>query len=333
MGNEETPSIFDKIESRNYDSSCCFLCGEDFDRDSSTSEHVIPNWLQKKYNLHNQTMVLLNYTSIQYKYLKIPCCKKCNNMYLSKIEDEVKNKLNGGFKSFKSINREILFYWLGKIYYGILYRELFLLKDRADPDKGSIITPEFIDQLKAHHIFLQGIRKKHRFRDFFPASIFIFETQKTQEVDLQWDFMDNIKTMLIAIRMSDVGVIGVLQDGGTQESYLEPLSDFYQVPLHPIQFAEVVAIIAYRSLLFNRIPKYVSLNGGDIVETIQLSLQRLSSKPIFDEWNSSEYAQVLAFYTGLSVEEVSPISGKVMTWMKDDKGKVNYIDINKHPFG
>jgi len=240
--------IFKKINSRNYDSSCCFLCGEDINENSLTSEHVIPRWLQKRFNLWDQRIILLNQTSCPYRYLKIPCCKRCNNVYLKPIEDELKLRFESGFKEFKKINKEILFFWLGKIYYGILYREMSLLLDRSDIKKGFMMSSAFMKSFSSHWMFLQGIRGKHKFQDFFPASIFIFRTQKPKEIKLQWDFMDNLQSMFIAIRMGEIGVIAVLQDGETQEKMKNLLNDFFKIPLHPIQFQEVAAQISYKSL-------------------------------------------------------------------------------------
>lgn len=327
----EPEDIFIKIESKKYDSSCCFLCGQDLVEQASSEEHVFPKWLQNKFDLWDQTITLLNRTHIQYRFLKIPCCNKCNNLFLSPIENIVKSRLECGFDNFKNIERESLFYWLGKIYYGLLYKELFLLYERSTPSKGSILTAEFLKQLKAHYLFLQGIRGKHRFEEFFPASIFIFNTQTPSEIEQQWDFIDNIDGMFIAIRMGEIGVIATLQDGGAQESMKDLLEDFHKIKLHPIQFREVAAIISYKSTLFNRNPKYISFGEKDSVATIQMPLGGLSSKPIFDDYDEREYANVLSQYTGIPVDSLNPEPGRVMTMIKDDNGEINFIDIKDFP--
>ncbi|MEH6908831.1 hypothetical protein V7008_24635, partial [Neobacillus drentensis] len=53
----------------------CFLCGAPLTEENSSDEHVIPSWLQKKHDLWNQQLRLMNHTYISYRYLKIPCCK------------------------------------------------------------------------------------------------------------------------------------------------------------------------------------------------------------------------------------------------------------------
>jgi len=323
--------LFDKIHSRKYDSSCCFLCSDDIDVNSQSAEHVIPKWLQNKYNLWSKTISLLNKSHIQYRYLKVPCCIECNNKYLRPIEDDIKDHTNYGFEGFKKIDKLKLYYWLGKIYYGILYKELFLLMDKASPNKGTILDTDFLDQLKAHYLFLQGIRGRHNFKGFFPASIMFFETQIPNDINQQWDFVDNILSMFIGIRIGNIGIISVLQDGGSLEEFGDIYDDFRKVPLHPIQFRELCANIAYRSTLFNRVPKFISHEDG-IITTQQLPLGGLSSKPLYDEWSLEEYAEVLSFYTGYPLEVLQPIPGKVMSWMKDENGEIKFLDINNYPF-
>lgn len=329
---DKIQNIFQKIDSRNYDLSCCFLCGENMDKNNPTLEHVIPKWILNKYNLWDHKITLLNQTHLNYRHLTIPCCAPCNNNYLSKIESEVKASHEAGFKKFEKIDKEILYYWLGKIFYGIIYRELSLLNDRSNPALGYITSHEFLDDFKAHYIFLQGIRGLHKFEKFSPASIFIFKTQCPDEPELQWDFTDDVRSMFIAIRMGEIGIIAVLQDNGSNETMKNLLGDFSQIQLHPIQFKEAAAQIVYKSLLFNRTPKYISIADNDKAKTIQMPIAGLSSKPVYDDWDMHEYAKILSVYTGIPVEVLNPSHGKITTWMRNKKGKLNYMDIKKYPW-
>ncbi|NLI16297.1 MAG: HNH endonuclease [candidate division Zixibacteria bacterium] len=325
----ESEELFEKIEARNYDDSCCFLCGNEIKATSRSVEHVIPKWLQRKYNLWNQKLTLLNGTKLPYRSLTIPCCKKCNNEYLRPIEDKIKLYVDAGFDKFKRIDRTTLYYWLSKIFYGILYKELFLLVDRKNPMAGQILTPDFLDQFKAHYLFMQGIRKKHQLKGFLPASIFIFRAQELKNRDDQWDIVDNIPGMTLGLRMNKIAVVAALQDGGAQKSFRGLYGDFSRVNLHPIQFREVFSQIAYSSILFNRTPKYVSFANGKVATTIQMPLGGLSSKPLFDHWDNSVYSKLLSHYTGLPLDIVNPQPGLVRSWIRNNEGKLYFIDANK----
>ncbi len=82
--------LFDAVEKRRFGPRICFLCGCSLGVENRSEEHVIPKWLQKRFKLLDQRLVLLNGTSIPYKQLTIPCCKPCNNKHLAPIENKVK---------------------------------------------------------------------------------------------------------------------------------------------------------------------------------------------------------------------------------------------------
>lgn len=122
----ELIGIYKQIENRSYTTSNCFLCGEELNSKNKTVEHVIPKWLQKRFNLWDQKLHLLNGSKIPYRSLTIPCCHNCNNRHLEPFEKKVLKAFEGGFEEFSSLDEETLFLWLGKIFYGIIYKELFL---------------------------------------------------------------------------------------------------------------------------------------------------------------------------------------------------------------
>lgn len=321
-----TNDIYDQINNREFTDSHCFLCGVELNDFNKTKEHVIPKWIQHKFNLWDKTMVLLNRTSIFYRNLTIPCCFTCNNNYLQPFESKVENLFNNGFDSFSLIDREVLFLWLGKIYYGLMYKELFLNIDRRDSSAGSITTPEYLKSFQAHFLFLQGIRGKHKFKDFFPASIHIFRTQKIGDVSLEWDFFDSHHVLFIAIRMGEIGIVASLQDGQTVEDFPENLIFEREKGLHPLQFRELTAQILYKTMLLNRTPKYISIKHGDRVETTQLPLGGGSSKPIFDEFNPDIYVRILSQLMNLPLERVHPNPSTILTWLHDENNNPIFID-------
>lgn len=322
--------IYKKIEANKFNEDCCFLCGTDLNITNKTLEHVIPRWAQSRYNLWDQKISLLNGTEINYRNLTIPCCSSCNNNFLQPIENKILKSIDKGVSAVRKLDRETVFYWLGKIYFGLMYKEMFLFEDQRNPKGGTILTSEYIKSFNAHYMFLQGIRKLHRFKEFFPASIYIVETQVPSKTEEQWDFLDNHLRMFISCRLGKVGIIAVLQDGGITKQLEEHLSEFFKVPLHPIQFRELSAKIFFKSTLINRTPKYISNDIGDRAETIQLPIMGLSNKPIFDDWDNDEYAKVLSLFTQSSLEFTNPEPGKVWTWMIDEEGNPNYIDVNNN---
>ena len=71
----------------------------------------------------DQTLVLLNGTTIPYRQLTVPCCRECNNEHLEPIESNVMAAVNQGPEAVEALDRKTLFLWLGKIFFGLLYKE------------------------------------------------------------------------------------------------------------------------------------------------------------------------------------------------------------------
>ncbi len=321
-GNSDNSDLFGFLESlrkRRFDRASCFLCGRSSDALHLTEEHVIPRWAQNRYELWNQRLTLLNGTTIPYRHLTVPCCEDCNTQRLQPIETAVSNAVLNGSEAVRQLGDKLLFLWLGKIFYGMLYRELFLLSDRADPSSPSIVTVDGLQRCETHLIFLQQAREQVETVGFCPASIFVFRAQKPANVHLQWDFCDNFDTLCIGIRMGDVAMAAALADGGAQklQNVFEDVSD---LPLHRLQFREVFAVVSYLATLATRTPKYITIEGSPH-KSIQLPLGGFSLKPLFEGWDNDIYARYLAHYTGLALHEIHLSSEKVATFLYGPDGK------------
>ena len=277
-----------------YDS--CFLCGSSVGGDR-TVEHVFPKWLLHRHDLWNQKITLLNGTKMPYRELTVPCCQQCNNESLSSLELMMQKALNKGYQEIRSVDPLVIYQWVAKIFYGILFKELSLLAERKDPTKGTITDPEMLERYSVIHMFLQSTRMPFEFHGFRPWSLFVVEILDNPE-EGDFDYLDDLGGPLMALQTNGVGIIAVLDDGGAQElRFNEFLGKFDGVKLHPIQFLELVTMVQYGARLLNRVPKYMfTASGGDSQKrtVISLPLQGFSSKPIFDEWDQREFAAFLS---------------------------------------
>ncbi|MGC2743214.1 MAG: hypothetical protein WA672_08500 [Candidatus Angelobacter sp.] len=86
----------------------------------NTDEHVIPKWVQQRYDLWNQRLTLLNKTEISYRQLTIPCCVTCNGTHLNKIETAMQQACDAGAQAVRDLLSQTVFIWMGKILYGLL---------------------------------------------------------------------------------------------------------------------------------------------------------------------------------------------------------------------
>jgi hypothetical protein len=331
-----TDKIYDPFKAMSFTNGRCFLCGHKL-RSKKTVEHVFPKWLQNKYKLQNQELYLLNETGIPYRQLTIPCCSLCNSKYLSKVEDTIKQYSEKGYTEFVKLDRLVIYQWIAKIYYGLLFKELSLPYDRTNLKEGNILDSEFLGQLKVLHIFLQSIRIPFNFTGFHPWSIFIVETHSYGD-ERDFDYHDEIFTLTFSIRMGDIGVIACLEDNGAQESlFSNYFNKFKGIKLLDIQFDELVAKVCYQQHLLNRVPKYMMMRPEkeDGVTVAAMPLQGFSIKPIYDNWVQRDYAAYLAFKWaryGITLKDVyKEESDLVFSNLIKPDGTVNELDADGTP--
>jgi hypothetical protein len=321
----KTPDAFRPIENRIYSRSRCFFCSKLL-RNKNSREHVFPKWSQEKFNLWDQTIHLLNGTTIQYSKLTVPCCKPCNTIHLSQLENRVKRLLFEAPISVARRNSSDIWIWVMKILLGIVYAERILPLRRSKPSGRRILPREMRDSLRMTHFFVQKLNLNIRFEAEgklrVPGSIFIFNLKKYPDLINHFHFRDDMGTLSVFMRLGNRGLIA-MSDGGALDLELGPLvKRDAATKLHPIQFDEMGARLFYKSSLFNRTPKYITMHMGEVYHVMQMPLGGLSPKPIFDTWEHPTYAHYLASFMGTDVERVTSSDGSlVSTWLYDKDNK------------
>lgn len=332
-GDDDLYNPFEELifDSSHFDYEHCFLCGRELENQDSR-EHVLPEWLLRRFDLWNHQVALLNNTSMPYRQLYIPCCIECNNESLSQIENLVCQAVSLGFEAFVELDELTVFQWAAKIRYGLIFKELSLLHDRSNPLAGRIASPELLEEYRQLHYFLQSVRLPFYFHEPVPWSLFLVKTH-SYEGEQGFDFLDFLMTMTFFIRMGDIGLLICFEDNSTQrELFSEFFDQFEDIALHPLQFAELSTIVYYQETLKNRTPKYVTMYGGDRYEVLSLPLQGFTSAPIYDEWDNDTYAMILHWVLrrylgeGLELEEIRPDSEHLFTYLRNSNGEPNILD-------
>jgi len=325
---------YNPFEAMKFSYENCFLCGVKLNENNNSDEHVFPKWLLHKYNLWNKTIHLLNNTQIKYKDIKIPCCKKCNNQYLSNIEKEIESGVTSGFNTFNSLDLNSLSKWLLKISYGMLFKELSLKLDRKDSSLGNITTEELLKSRNMVHVFLQGIKVEMNFSMNVPWSLLKFKLLREEESP-NFDFGDIITNNFMYTVMDDIGVIFCYGDNGIgKEMFDDQYSYFYDFALHPVQFYELCAKVFYKNSLFNKNPSYTIIAASKNPEKIDVISHNVSGI-VFNDWDQFEYSKILDYFIKRSgynakIEFIKP--DKVSTFLCynsfDNYIRYNSLELN-----
>jgi hypothetical protein len=158
-----------------HDRDSCFLCGVALTRLNRSKEHVFPEWLLHAFDLWNDQFTLPTGQRRQYRKLVIPCCSRCNNEALGRVESQIRRGVTGGYDAFRRLPKRVVYQWLAKILYEVLYLDAGHLVDPAKPELGRIREPIDLERFRNFFGFLQSVRLDVRFaRQALPWSMFIF---------------------------------------------------------------------------------------------------------------------------------------------------------------
>lgn len=311
----------------------CFLCGEKFPIDQITREHVFPRWLQRKFDIWNRQLTLVNGTRIKYRSFTAPACVECNGISLSRIEDKVASALPSGAEAVRALGHEVLYVWLSKLMFGALYVEALLPSDQSNHHAGPILPSTVLENFRHLHFMMQAARTSiefHSFETSFHASVLVFPVQQHPSAAHRFMYRDDVVHGCIAVRLDTVGLICVA-DGGAQERLAEEIfPKLFSHNLHPLQFEEICAKVFMKARTQQLVPKYVTAISPGRTSVTQIPFGGMSGR-IFGEWDQELYGQMLADFTGHPLDVVSPGGGQVVTWIGDyDEPEV--LDVRAHPW-
>lgn len=320
MGNK-TNDMYDPFEQMTFTNDKCFLCGCLLDENNYSEEHVFPKWLQRKFNLWDKELILLNGTTIRYKNLKIPCCKKCNNTMSMKIEKPIERGVSQGYGEIIKIDEQVIFQWLNKISYGLLFKELSLKAQISNVNSDPIYDAKSLKEHKMQYLFLRSLISNTTYVNN-PWSILIFKIDPDTE-ESYWA-NDNPFIKVFFIRMDDIGIVSHLMDNGYNKGFFleyQEMRGLLNKTLHPIQFAEICAKFIYKSSLFYRNPFYTTIfDGNHNPNTI---IAHDLSGHGYKEWNQEEYAHVLSFYWkkwGYDFNDIYKGNDLVSSFLRNEDG-------------
>ena len=323
VDNVELPfDAWSKANPIDYDH--CFLCWTPLTDTNRTDEHVFPKWLQRDFKLFDQRLTLPNKTWMAYRSVRIPCCRECNNNTLSRLEDEIGSGVRAGFETFRHTPKLKQFQWLQCLLYKMLYRDMSLLQDRANPASGTMTSATDLSSLRLSHVFLRSIDRDVSFKNFFPASLYLVRVKTSADVALNFDYVDSIPDQCLGIRMNDIGIIAALRDGALQEQIVQPLRGLLDKEFNPVQFRNLFAKVLYQQTLFTDPLNYVVNPIGDEsleVEAVFKDSKEFGGSFVYRSGDPEGYGQVLSQVIGSTVDALRLADGSIGSLLFDKDGR------------
>lgn len=178
-------------------SECMFSGGE-----ADSVEHVVPKWLQSKYNLWNQLVVLPNGTTLPYRQVTVPVLTAHNSAFA-----EVENHLSEGrFSSMEA------YLWALKLHIGFIYRDSNLRFYRNRPSSPTILQPgDFIQEIFLFRSLYSAWRARGKITPDPFGSVHVLDSY-FDETD--FDFFHCLVTSTVGVTIPGKFILAFLWDQG-----------------------------------------------------------------------------------------------------------------------
>jgi len=241
--------------------NCCFICGASPGSTAFNDEHVLPEWLLRRYNLFSRQITLPSGNTVKYDRHTVPCCTSCNSLMGAKIETPISKLTAAGRQAVRlalHANRLPFFGWLGLIYLKTHLKDRSL-RYHLDERKGRQKIADSYEWSNLHHLhsvvrsFITDVAISQE-----AIGSFMFLKMEPHPREEPFDFGDLYLAQTMLLRMGDMAFVTAFGDAGCTLHYFK--SKLVRMgPLDGLQLKEVMAEIAAIRLHMKTPPTFRSL--------------------------------------------------------------------------
>lgn len=223
-------------------------------------EHIIPEWVLRKFSLFDRTITLPNGTTIKYSRYKVPCCQDCNSLMGWQIEERISKVVNAGPEAVQNhiagSNGLEFFVWLALIFLKVHLkdRDFRIDRDRRQPDDR---IGDLHDWQALHHMhciarcFFNGATLEKE--AFGSLAVFAAKTEGWRE---QFDYGDSVAAQTMLLRLGDVVLVTTFDDACGALQGAMPRLERIKGPLSKLQAREVMVDFAFMNLSLEQRPRF-----------------------------------------------------------------------------
>lgn len=238
----------------------CFICGASRDEKEFNDEHVVPDWILRRYDLYDEQITLPNKTRIRYRQYVVPCCSECNSEMGRQLEEPASQILSGGLQEANEYVREngpwLLISWMALIYFKTHYKDAFLRWHR-DQRLGDHKIGGVYDWRDFHHIYcLARAFYSHSGFDKTALTTFLMLPSIGAPGTSGFDYTDLYDSQSAMLQLGNMAIIAFFADGCAAMHLQRERLEAIRGPLAPIQLRELYARMSFHSMLVTNRPEY-----------------------------------------------------------------------------
>lgn len=315
----------------------CFICGLSPSEKEFNNEHIIPNWILRSYELHNEQINLSNDSGVRYGSYTVPCCVECNSELSRVYETPISKilakpyaeviKLFGSGSSSEMF--ELMFKWLCLIFIKTHLKDTSLRKNPDRRVKEEFIGDDFYwDEMHHIHCIARSHYTNARIDYKVYGTIFIFPTLlREEERENQFDYIDNEKGKGILLQLGEFTIIAILNDSCAGLSVYQDCFEKINGPLNSFQARQVFSDLLSINLSLVERPVFRSQFSDDNQYSVTATLPQKVS--LDQERTNVLSGDLLAFYAEKLLDRelenrdqiLREIANRKRNYLWDDNGE------------
>jgi hypothetical protein len=262
---------------------CCFICGASPKDKNFNDEHIIPDWILRRFNLYDEYITLPNGTKFKYGRYTVPCCQDCNTELGETYEKPISSLLG---KSYKEVVAEIqkdpsisklIFRWLSLIFLKTHLKDKSLLAERDKRiNKGFLADLYYWEDMHHIHCITRSHHTNAPIENDVYGSTFILPAMAIDRFG-GFDYIDSQTGKTVMIQIGEIALIATLNDSCAGSTIFTENLKKITGALSPFQLREIVAHLNFINLSLEERPVYKSMINSkeykikaDIPETLSL---------------------------------------------------------------
>ena len=305
-------SLYNPFENLDFNYQNCFLTGRELERYNNRIQ-VFPEWIMKRYELHETPFTMLAENKVNYEALILPVSKIAFDA-INFLENEIETAFTKGYEEVKNLEEIKIFQWLTLRVYGILYNDLaYAYSKNIDNGKQYKLSSYYTGRIKNLHALLQSILIPMEMKTKM-WSIVVEKVKYSKDI---FNYKDETKNLNASLAMNDFGIIACLQDNGHNLKFNETIvNNLSGINMHPIQFEELWCRFLYSNYLLHNSTEFKFENENE-----KILVSNDNNEFEFGEWDDKMFSQVLANYWkpwGITTQEIYQYPGTTITYLIDE---------------
>lgn len=253
----------DRFKSLVRNSSRCFVCGTEKSEAPFNDEHILPDWVLRRFSLVSKSIRLGNGTTFPYSRYKIRCCQDCNSFFGRTFEGPISKAIELDADAFSDWFKEnvfTVFLWINFVFLKIHLKDNQLRADRnlKAPD---VKLGDAYDWSELHHChaLIRAARMGHAI-DVNPVLGSTMCLQLGEWADDEpFDYNDHLDSHTVMIRLGSKAFICTLNDSCGVLQGLEPRFKKLPPDMDPVQFLEILSEFQFVSVHLKYRPKFFTI--------------------------------------------------------------------------